>query len=452
VISTTSAWQTANALMAKRPIYAMTISVAPGVTDPALPVTYTTYDLVRAGITGTLPTYYPWLKTPQGATQAIDVVNGTSSIGELQCEVVEQGGAILALMTAHALEGSTITLSVGYPGIAWTDFTVLHTYVLYKIIPTAGYTSWQFVARDPQWLLKQTIYNHPENGELLSTDNPWYLCGTPAEIVQAIALFALGLPASFIDRATLAQLDTPGEGLYSGARPFQFALTESFEAKQFIETEVLKPSLMYPVVNNVGQYSLRAPRPFAAGPTPVFAFTQDNMMVLPAYDRLPVYNEAAWSFDYDGSQFQQDFTYVDAVSLSLFGRGNQFSMQSKGLHTELGACWWSQWVSERLFRRFGGTPSGLRGGAVALDLEAFLMTLPVWVGDYVSVTHPLMPDVVHGGTGATRIYEVIDREPDYANGKMKYKVLDTGLSDQAAAGTWATGSANPFVIGTTDVY
>lgn len=458
MITTTTGFNTANALMAKMPIYAMTISVAPGVTNGALPITFTTHDLVRMGITGA-PAYFPWMKTPSGASQSIDVVNGTSSIGELQCEVLEQSGAVLAMIGAgQQIEGSTCALSVGYPGLAWTDFAILHTYVLYKINPTSGYTSWLFISRDPQTLMKQTIYTHPENGELLSADNPWYLCGTPCEIVQAIALFALQLPASFIDRPQMVLLDAPAQGLFAGARPFEFVLTDSFEAKQFIETEILKVSLMYPVVTNLGAYSLRAGRPPAAGPSPVFTFTEDNMMVLPDYDRMDIVNEAVWSFDKDdsnsgGGGYDNYATYIEATSLSVFGLSSQFSVQSAGLRGNLGASWYTQWVSDMLFSRFAGTPTGLKGGAPVLSIQAFLMTLPVWVGDYVAVTHPMMPNVFNGTLGVTaRVYEVIDRTPDYANGKMSYKLLDTGLTGQPAAGTWGVGSANPFVIGTTDLY
>ena len=63
-----------------------------------------------------------------------------------------------------------------------------------------------------------------------------------------------------------------------------------------------------------------------------------------------------------------------------------------------------------------------------------LMTLPVWVGDYAAVTHPLIPDITTGSKGITnRIYEVVDRQPDYANGRMGYKLLDTGLTGAPVA-------------------
>jgi hypothetical protein len=445
VITGNTTWNAANAAPSKTPIYAISISGQPTV--------FTTADLVRMQITGTLPNYEPWLKTPQGAEQTIDVVNGTSSIGELQCEVVDHGGFVRQMVGQQLLCGSTLTLSVGYPGIAWSQFVPLNTFLIYKINPSAGYTSWMFIARDAQLLEKETIYAHPANGDQLADGNPWYLCGTPTEIFQAIVLWALGIPPSQVDMAQMVALDSAAEGLFAAARPFQFCITDSFQAKQFLSTEVFKPSALYPVVLNTGQLSLRASRPPAAGPAPVFTFTADNMVVLPSFDRMAIVNETVWQFDYDGSNFGQYETFVEATSLSMFGQGNQFTVQSKGLRSELGAYWWTEWISERLFARFAGTPSGLKGGAPTLDIQAMLMTLPVWVGDFVAVTHPLMPDVVTGNLGVTaRIYEVIGRSPDYANGRMKYKLLDTGLTGLPPAYQWGAASARPFVLGSSPVY
>jgi hypothetical protein len=69
------------------------------------------------------------------------------------------------------------------------------------------------------------------------------------------------------------------------------------------------------------------------------------------------------------------------------------------------------------------------------------------VGDYVALTHSKMPDITTGSLGVTnRIYEVVDRQPNYASGNMQYKVLDTGLTGLPAAYTW--GGARPLIIGT----
>jgi len=447
MIQTSSAWNGANSQLAKMPIYAFVISGQATV--------YTTHDLTRFGITSA-PAFEPWLVTPKGASQSIDIVQCTSSIGDLQCEVVDVGGAVRLLVGENTLVGSTATLLVGYPGLDWTQFAILQTYVIYKINPSDGYTSFLFICRDAQILQKATIYLHPENGALLSKDNPWYLCGSPIDCYTSILLFALGLPATQLDLATLLAMNGPSEGLYYAARPFQFAITESFQAKQFIETEILKPSLIYQIVTNAGQFSLRAPRPPAAGPVPVFTFTQDNMTILPKVDRMQIYNEAVWQFDYGGaggSGYQNFSTFLEAESISTFGRGTtQFSVTSQGLRTEYGAFWWTEDISWRLFRRFAGTPTGLRGGAPTYNIEAFLMTLPVWVGDYVAVTHPKIPNLLTGALGVTdRIMEVIDREPDYQNGKMSYKLLDTGLSSIAPPAVWGSGE-NAFVFSESVLY
>ena len=445
MITTTSGWNAANAKMAKRPIYVFSIAGQTTV--------YSTHDLAAMGITGTLPTYQPWLKTPAGASQSIDVVNGTSSIGDLTCEVLDIGGAIRTLVGTNVLEGSQVTLKVGYPGLAWTDFATLQTYLLYKINPTDGYTSFNFVARDLQLLEKTTIYTHPENGWLLSADNPWYLCGTPAEIFQAICLFALGLAVAQIDRATMVTLDSAAENMFGMWRPFQFALTESFEAKQWLEQEVFKVSGLYQVVLPDGRLSLRCMRPPAAGATPVFTFSEDNLVAFPQWDRQPVVNQAVWQFDSDGSGYGNYETFIEATSVSQYGRGNQFAISSAGLRTELGAFGFAEWVTSRLFRRFSGVAPAIKGGAPLLTLRAFLMTLPVWVGDYVALSHTKMPDITTGALGVTgRLYEVIDRQPDYASGVMQYKLLDTGLSEIPAAYEWGSGSARPLVIGTSGVY
>ena len=70
------------------------------------------------------------------------------------------------------------------------------------------------------------------------------------------------------------------------------------------------------------------------------------------------------------------------------------------------------------------------------------MTLPVWVGDYLTLSHPLMPDLQTGALGVTnRVYEVVNRDPDYAGGKMKYTLLDTGLTGLAPSFAWDSTAA-----------
>lgn len=446
MITTNSNFDAANALLGKSPIYVFSIGGQATV--------YTTvYSLLGAGITGTLPTNKGYLKTPQGASQTINIQEGTSTIGQLECEVLNINGEILTLVGGTTLEGQTATLKVGYPGMAYTDFVTLHSYRLYKIIPKKDYTSYLFSSRDWQTSVKRTVATHPLNGGALSGANPWILQGTPAEIVQAVILQALQRPVTEIDRTALAALDSAAEGLYKCVRPFLFVITEAFEAKQFLETEIYKPCGLYPVIDNLGRLSLRSFRAPAAAPSSVFTFSQDNCTVLPAIDRQEIVNEILFRIDDDGSgNFGNTLIFVDATSLSAFGRGTQRVIESKGLKSSLGAQWFAEEYANRMFKRFGGDPASLRGGAMILDIEAFLLTLPVWAGDYVALTNALTPDLTSGTLGLTgRLMEVIDREPDYANGKMRYKLLDTGLTGLAAAHL-VSSSARDFLIESSEVY
>lgn len=425
MITTNSAWDSENAKLGKKPIYVLAIGGESTV--------YSTHDLTLEGITSA-PAFRAWLKTPRGASQSIDVLRGSSSIGELECEIIDQGGVLRQLVGGTTLEGKSATLRVGYPGLAYSDFVALHTYQIYKITPSRHYTSWLFRARDRQMSAKRTIYLHPENGDPISDANPWILTGTPAEIFQAVWLFALARPVTDVDRTLLQQLDAGSEGLYKTVRPFMFTLSEAFEAKQFLESEIFKPAGLYPVVDNTGKISLRGSRAPAAGPVAAYTFDTSNMIVLPEIDRMSIVNEIIFRVDQDEQGFQNELIYIDAASVSTYGRAGQHVIESKGLRTVLGAQWWCEEMANRLFARFAGTPAALRGGAPVARIEAFLLTAPVWVGDYVAVTHPLMPDLRTGALGVTdRLYEVIDREPDYARGRMQYKLLDTGLTGLGAA-------------------
>lgn len=439
MITTNANWDTANARLAKQPVYVFAIGGESTV--------YSTHNLTAAGITGA-PASQPWLRTPRGTTQTVDVLNGSSSIGELECEVIDQAGTLRQLVGTTTLEGQAATLKVGYPGLAWTEFVTLHTYQIYKITPSRGYTSWLFRARDRQMSLKKTVYLNPVNGNPLEESNPWVLQGTPAEIIEAVYLFGLGRPLEEIDLQSMADLDSGTEGMHKSVRPFQFLLDSPVEAKQFIETEICKVAGLYPVVDNLGRLSVRSSRPPAAGPVAVFTFDDDNMVVLPEVDRMPVVNEII--FKIDGGRNQ--LIFVNATSLSTFGRAKQHVIESEGLRTVFGAQWFCQDVANRLFRRFAGTPAGLRGGAPVIQIEAFLLSLPVWTGDYVNVTSSLMPNLLTGDMGVTdRLYEVIDRAPDYSRGRMRYRLLDTGLTGLGGAYKWAS-SDRDFVIETSEIY
>jgi hypothetical protein len=53
------------------------------------------------------------------------------------------------------------------------------------------------------------------------------------------------------------------------------------------------------------------------------------------------------------------------------------------------------------------------------------MTLTVEVGDFVYLTHPLLPNFETGQRGIfSRIFEVVEKQPNFNEGTMTYRLLD----------------------------
>jgi hypothetical protein len=460
IVTTSTAWTAATAAPVKRPIYVLQLA--------GLSTVYTTEDLARPfgdptiAVTGTLPSYQPWLKTPQGAAQSVDVLNGTATVGNLTCEVINPDGSIRALIGGTTLAGKTMTLYVGYPATAWpADFVPLHTYVVAEALPSGDWTSGLITGYDPQQLLNISIGVNPDNDGLLSDTNPWVVQGTPSEVVQALVLFGAGLPPSLLNIAALQALDSAAENLYAVQRPFEFRITSSFTLLNFINEQICKATGSYPYVDNLGRIAIKAPRPPAAGVSPVYTFTPDNMLSLPVVKRDPIVNQVV--IDYDAGEqnggssgssgYGSTFADDQATSLSLYGFGQtQWTLRSDGIRTRWGARPFVDGVAARIFDRFAGVRAGatsLRGGACRYSVESMLMTAPVWTGDYVYLTHPQIWNMQTGALGVTdQVLEVVNRKPDYAQGKMSFELLDTGLTGLQVA----TAIGSGCIIGTAKLY
>jgi hypothetical protein len=63
---------------------------------------------------------------------------------------------------------------------------------------------------------------------------------------------------------------------------------------------------------------------------------------------------------------------------------------------------------------------------VILTVTAHYMTLPVDVGDFVYLNSAFLPNFRAGQRGVVgQIFEVIEKQPNFTEGTMRYKLLDT---------------------------
>ena len=240
-------------------------------------------------------------------------------------------------------------------------------------------------------------------------------------------------------------------GIFAGYL-LEFSFTESVEAKQFLEYEICKPLGGWMQTNARGQvlpmfFSPQAP------PSGLFTFDDSNCIALPSMQRFPITNQVTYRMDYDGSSFQSEMNFVDAASVQKFDLQGGQTIESKGLRRAHGGSALAALTAWRIFQRFGGVDpaTGIaRAGAPVYAVQSFFMTLAVEVGDFVYLTHPLLPNFVTGTRGVVRrLCQVTDRQPGYSDGNMTYKLLDVGwqsgrtLSEIAPDGTpdWTSASA-----------
>jgi hypothetical protein len=420
----------------------------------------------------------PYLKVPQGVQQSIRQLEGQGSIGALELETIDGAGTMTALASGGKLEGRKVTLKVGYPGMSSCDFVTVATQEIESVSPSSDLTGYVLQCRDLTRSAKIRIFTRGDDGYSISNDHPRTLLANPMDVALMVFQNELGLgqvadlaesawniydPArwdaansrnpTLIRPNPLLDVDQflfYRNGIFAGYQ-FEFTFQQAVEAKQFLEYEIFRALGGYLVVLADGRLSPRFFYP-PVGLANLFAFDERNITLLPGVERDSLINEVTFRMDYDGSTFQTELLFVHAPSLQQFGLAGQHLIESKGMTLARGGAALAGLTATRVFRRYAGVDpvSGApRGGAPILTVKSQLMTLTVEVGDFVFLSHPLLPNLQTGRRGVTnRICEVIEKQPNFGEGTMTYRLFDMGwvaakeLSRVAPQGTPAYPSAS----------
>jgi hypothetical protein len=419
----------------------------------------------------------PCLKVPQGVQQTIRQLDGQSSIGALELETTDSGGYMTALVSNGKLEGRKLTLRVGYPGMYSSDFVTVATQEVESIQGLPDLTGYRLQCRDLTRTAKTKIFLRGDDGAAVSKGHPRTLLANPMDVLLMVFQNELGMGQSLSLPQTSwriydpAQWDAAATSNATLIRPnpsvdvetilayrndifagclLDFDFQQSVEAKQFLEYEILKALGGYLIVLADGRLSPR----FMVPPYSflnLFAFTERNITVLPGITRQPIINQVTYRLDYDGSNFQQELLFLDAPSLEQYGLAGQDTIESKGLRSARGGVALAGLTATRIFRRYNGVNpvnGSPQGGAPTSAVTSQYMTLTVEAGDFAYLSHPLMPNFETGRRGVfNQIVEVINKQPNYSDGKMTYQLLDSGwmstkvLSRFAPSGTPTFASA-----------
>ena len=420
----------------------------------------------------------PFMKVPQGVQQSIRQLDGQGSVGAMEIEATDGAGFMTALASGGKLEGRKVTLAVGYPGMASSDFVTVATQEIESVSPLADLTGYVLQCRDLTRSAKTKIFTRGDDGSPTSNDHPRTLAANPMDVALIVMQNEIGmgqaseLPESAWKRYDAAQWNAAStqnptliwpnplldvdqflfyrNGIFSGYQ-FEFAMKQPAEAKQFLEYEIFRALGGYLVVLADGRLSPRfffPPTSFAN----LFAFNERNITVLPGVERNPIINQVTFRMDYDGSKFATELLFIDAPSLQQFGLAGQHIIESKGMTLARGGSSLAGLTATRVFRRYAGmnpVSGAPNGGASILTVKSHFMTLTVEVGDFVFLSHPLLPNFETGQRGVTnRICEVIEKQPNFSEGTMTYRLLDVGwvasksLSRVAPQGTLAYPGAS----------
>jgi hypothetical protein len=266
-------------------------------------------------------------------------------------------------------------------------------------------------------------------GELVAAVNPFWAKYVPA---FGNANRQSGIPPVSGDPNTLINpnpyLDVPGitalrDGMFSGDW-FEFKITSPQQARSWLEDQILKPLGLVMVVTASGQLTLK-PMKNPANQTPISAFSQRNIVGIPEVRLAPVINGLAYRLDADDTTtnssartYNTTVTMLQQASYNLFRYLYNHQVEAAGLRTGRGGTLRAFLLGDQLFRRYGfATP--------VYQIVTQLGALQPELKDWVSFTHPLVPDYIGGGRGVTNIpCEIIGRSPDYANAQVRFTLLD----------------------------
>jgi hypothetical protein len=421
---------------------------------------------------------------PRGPSQTIDELSGASSISAFDIQCNDPTNVLKPLVARNNFIGTVAVFKLGFLPIAYTvaakvgltyaDFNVMHTMqvlttswssdglIVFHLVDPIRYQVYQIFNSGGPAFWAPGLVTPPQpagpnvniNGQPISSENPLWLQGNPLDLFLAVLQNFVGLgqkaglPQS---QWTLYQppnvstlinpnpyVDVPGvlamKNQYFSGDWMEFRISDATTAKDWIETQLLKPLGLYTIVRASGAFSLKQMKSVPSL-TPVASLDNTQIVGIPQMDREPVLNvlrgrlnvnKAPAEDNRAGKQFQGTWVWWSQASITQYLQQYIHEVESQGLITPRGGFMRLGLLAQRIFARHGfGTPW------YSFDCSGSYMG--VELADIVGVTHPKMLDYVTGLTGISNVpCEVIERQPDYDKGTMSLKVLDTRFMQETA--------------------
>jgi hypothetical protein len=340
-------------------------------------------------------------------------------------QVLDLAGLITSDFPGFVFEGKVVTLKLGLPGLAQADFCTVFTGYIDTVGSTNGNQEYVFNCSDISARLSQVIYLVGDSGLPTDQDNIRTLNGHPLDILLDILNTQVALPGGFIDTA---KIEAYRDGPFSGAQ-FQFNLSQSVAAMDFIKNQLLKPLGGYLWVNSLGLITVNFFYPLAA-PVAVATLGTDSWTSIPDAEQVDMINTVQFQFDKDDADkdgtnnyFAQD-TELYGASVSKYGQYGETVIQADGLRSGFQGFFTARLVARMIFSRYGLKSLKFDSGAA----DAIWKTMRLEPGDIVGVTHPFIPNREAGTIGITsRLFEILNRSFKFSEGLMTFTMIDANF-------------------------
>lgn len=409
-----------------------------------------------------------YIKKISGLSQKITPEEGKSTIGGATIHLVDVDGGVTQMIAGDTdhWHRKRVVLDLGYYGIPESSFLRVFTGWITGLKLSSDGGVYEITATDPQKWMQRKVFRRA------SQDSPTEIQGNPINILLAVLTSTgagtngaydwfgseegLGISTDYID---VAGIEAVRDSYYPGqSHQMRFSITGPEKASDWLQREILKVLNIYPSMDGQGRYGLTPFRPATlTGGSYGQDLGPDTIIGTPSWDAnlSAMINEIEFHYDWDGEKFQNVRYEINTDSINARGPAAQpLVIKSKGLHSDfVDVDTILDRRTETVFNRYAVPPAKVK-------VECFMSRALTEAGDYVNLTHPLLPDFDTGTRGLVdRRMEVVSRTPDWTRGRVSFELLDVG-AQVAGAGDYvaispvmtitAAASGTAFTVSTAD--
>jgi len=243
------------------------------------------------------------------------------------------------------------------------------------------------------------------------------------DVMQGTGKAGLAIPAEQIDLDSFADIKNLSPELN-----FEFLIGREEDGKRWIEDQLLTPLLCYIVTTSAGKLALRS---MLFGEV-TDSITEDHALETPQWDAGfgDTINRLRASYDYQiaggtlhpaSSEYGSRQTYDDPSLEENDDRPMDITL--RGLRTSLlDAPWFLGYYAQALFSTY-------RTGPATLRVRTMLKKHTIEQGDFIELTHSLVPDKLTGTVGLTaERCIVLERQPNFSAGYVEFVLQLAGVT------------------------